>query len=90
MGLRATLNTDDPGVSNCTLTDEYVAAVYQLGLGYRELRHMTLNAAHAAFLPEPARSRLVAHFEKLLPIPGSNANLPFQSGGIPFLYSSLD
>jgi adenosine deaminase len=91
LGLRATLNTDDPGVSNCTLTDEYVTAVYQLGLGYRELRHMTLNAARAAFLPYPARTRLVAHFEKLLPQPDHKINLNFQqSSSIPFLHSPLN
>lgn len=90
LGLRATLNTDDPGVSNCTLTDEYESAVYQLGLGYRELRQMTINAAEAAFLPTNARKQLINHFEKLLPTPGSNANPQFQSASIPFLNSPLD
>jgi adenosine deaminase len=88
--LMATLNTDDPGVSDCTLTDEYETAVYQLGLGYKELRHMTLNAAQAAFLPEPSRKRLVAHFEKHLPVFDNDTTPSFQSGSIPFLYSPLD
>lgn len=90
LGLQATLNTDDPGVSNCTLTDEYETAVYQLGLGYRDLRLMTLNAARSAFLPEPARSRLVAHFEKLLPQPDNAINPTFRSGSVPFLHSPFD
>jgi adenosine deaminase len=66
LGLQATINTDDPCVSDCTLTDEYVLAVNELGLGYQELRQMTLNAAKSAFLPPDGRNRLIAHFEKEL------------------------
>ncbi len=65
-GLLVTLNTDDPCVSNISLTDEYLIAVEQLGLGYDDLRVMTLNAAKAAFLPENGRSRLVSYFENIL------------------------
>ena len=65
-GLMVTLNTDDPGVSNVSLTDEYIIAVEQLGLGYEALRTMTLNAAAAAFLPENGRLRLINYFENLL------------------------
>jgi adenosine deaminase len=64
--LIVTLNTDDPGVSNITLTDEYVIAVEQLGLGYDALRAMTLNAANAAFLSENGRLRLIKYFENLI------------------------
>ena len=65
-GLTVTLNTDDPGVSNVTLTDEYIIAVEQLGLGYDALRAMTLNAAAAAFLSENGRLRLISYFENIL------------------------
>lgn len=65
-GLIMTLNTDDPGVSNITLTDEYLIAVEQLGLGYDALRTMTLNAANAAFLSENGRLQLTNYFKNLL------------------------
>lgn len=67
VGLAATLNTDDPTVSNLTLTDEYETAVRVLGLRYPHLRKMILTAAQAAFLPETERTQLVRHFESLLP-----------------------
>ncbi|MCP4427492.1 MAG: adenosine deaminase [Chloroflexi bacterium] len=67
LGLQATINTDDPSLSNCTLTHEYELAVQELGFSYGELRQMVLNAATAAFLPPDGRKRLISHFEKLLP-----------------------
>ncbi|HEX6385714.1 MAG TPA: adenosine deaminase [Anaerolineae bacterium] len=69
VGLLATLNTDDPSISNITLTDEYRRATRVLGLSYADLRRMILNAAAAAFLPEDSRRRLLNRFEKLLPVP---------------------
>ncbi len=91
LGLQATLNTDDPSVSDCTLTDEYQLAVQKLGLGYNELRQMTLNAAAAAFLPSNGRKRLIDHFEKLLPASDNTYNgIPFPSSRIPSLHSPLN
>lgn len=77
LGLLATINTDDPAVSDLTLTDEYQIAVDVLGLDYQILRTSILTAAAAAFLPENGRQRLVTKFEKLLPeeIPTSWATL---------------
>lgn len=67
VGLPATLNTDDPTVSNCTLTDEFEIAVNKLGVSYERLRQMTLVSAEAAFLPKDEKKRLVAYFKTLLP-----------------------
>lgn len=69
LGLAATLNTDDPSVSNCNLSDEYFVAMNELKLSYSDLRLMTLNAAQAAFLPADEQQRLVAYFEAALPAP---------------------
>ncbi len=68
VGLPATLNTDDPTVSNCTLTDEYDIAVNELGITYAKLRDMTLTSAKAAFLPDSEKKALIQYFENLLPL----------------------
>jgi adenosine deaminase len=67
LGMQVTLNTDDPSVSDSTLSDEYQVAVQALGLQYDDLRQMILNAAEATFLPPEGRERLRRHFESLLP-----------------------
>lgn len=57
-GLRLTLNTDDPLLSNITLSDELHNALTRLGCTWADLREMALNAAHAAFLPPSERAAL--------------------------------
>lgn len=68
--LLATLNTDDPSVSNLTLTDEYEVAVNVLGFGYAELRQLILNAAAVSFLPKAEREALLTSILTLLPEDG--------------------
>jgi adenosine deaminase len=63
-----TINTDDPSISNTTLTDEYVAAVQKIGLSYAMLRQAILDAAQAAFLPDTERGQLVEWFQRALPL----------------------
>jgi adenosine deaminase len=67
LGVIVTLNTDDPSISNLSLTDEYQVAVERLGLGYDDLRKLVFNAANASFLPSEERARLLAHFNEHLP-----------------------
>lgn len=67
LDILATLNTDDPSVSNLTLTDEYEVATRMLKLNYSQLRRLILNAASVVFLPENGRQDLLAHFYHLLP-----------------------
>lgn len=62
-GVTTTLNTDDPLVSNITLSDELVRAVELVGLTPQDVQRQMLNAAHAAFLPPTERRQLVAQFE---------------------------
>jgi adenosine deaminase len=64
LGLRVTLNTDDPLLCNCTLSDEFYNACTALSCALPELRLMTLRAAEAAFLPPEERAALTA---RLLP-----------------------
>jgi adenosine deaminase len=56
--LTVTLNTDDPGVSNTTLSKEYQVAVEILGLRKNILLSCILSAAQASFLSEPKKRDL--------------------------------
>jgi adenosine deaminase len=58
LGVPVTLNTDDPSISDTTLTDEYLVAVMAAGMRMSHLRIMTCNALRAAFVPEPERQAL--------------------------------
>ncbi len=62
LGLRATLNTDDPSISDTTLTDEYLVAFTAMGLGLKQIRTMVFNALEAAFLSGKARETLREQF----------------------------
>jgi adenosine deaminase len=64
LGLRVTLNTDDPLLCACTLSDEFYNACAALGCTPADLRQMTLHAIQAAFLPPAERAALTA---RLLP-----------------------
>lgn len=65
-GIPVTINTDDPSISNITLTDEYMVAMRDIGISFDDLRTMILNAANAAFLPADERATLVAQFQREL------------------------
>jgi len=67
-GLNVTLNTDDPGISQITLSDEYCLAFEKMGISLETLRQRTLAAAQAAFLPEDERQGLVASLEREFPV----------------------
>ncbi|HSF79970.1 MAG TPA: adenosine deaminase [Anaerolineales bacterium] len=58
-GLNVTINTDDPSISNISLSDEYRLACEVLGLSVSGLRQRVLAAAQAAFLPDEERQALV-------------------------------
>lgn len=58
-GLNATLNTDDPSVSQIVLSNEYRLANEDLGIPLAVLRDRTLAAAEAAFLPDDERDELI-------------------------------
>ncbi len=66
IGIPVTINTDDPSISNTTLTDEFLMATGGAGVPFRALCQMILYAAKAAFLPEPEKARLVDWFTKVL------------------------
>ncbi len=60
--LPVTINTDDPSISDTTLTDEYMVAALVIGLEPAQIRDTVLTAVNAAFLPEEERRRLLERF----------------------------
>jgi adenosine deaminase len=77
LGVNVTLNTDDPSVSDITLTDEYMVAIMGLGVQLRDLRQYLRNAIEAAFLPvhekQELATRLLADLDQLLAQPSGPA-----------------
>lgn len=49
------LNTDDPAISNITLSDEYVSAVQNLGFTEQDLKSLNMTALEHAFYPDKKR-----------------------------------
>jgi adenosine deaminase len=75
-GLNVTINTDDPRVSQITLSNEYRLVCEELGIPLLTLRERVLAAAQASFLPPGERQRLVdslnTEFNKYVPLlPGN-------------------
>jgi len=62
LGVLVTVNTDDPSISDTTLTDEYLVAVMGTGLSVRDIQQTILNAACAVFLPDDEKQALIQRF----------------------------
>ncbi|MFQ6014709.1 MAG: adenosine deaminase [Anaerolineae bacterium] len=65
-GISVTINTDDPCISDTTLTKEYQVAVEQIGITLSQLKEMILNGVRAAFLPIEEKEQLQKWFKKAL------------------------
>ncbi len=61
-GVYTTINTDDPLISNVTLTTELLDAMFNLKFDIEDIKKQTLYAAKGAFLPSAERDQLVARF----------------------------
>lgn len=66
LGVRVTINTDDPSISSTTLTDEYMIAVREMGLDQSELVSIILNGVNAAFLERQEKEQLWNWFQAAL------------------------
>ena len=55
-GIRTTLNTDDPGIMNIDLLDEY--RLLRDGMGFTQAEFVQINqwARDASFIPEPRKA----------------------------------
>jgi adenosine deaminase len=67
-GLNVTINTDDPSISQITLTDEYRLACEELGLSLEVLKERILAALQAGFFTGKEREKLSAGLRKELNI----------------------
>jgi adenosine deaminase len=63
-GLNATLNTDDPSISQIVLSNEYRLANEDLGIPLAVLRDQTIASAKAAFLPDNERAELIKNLKE--------------------------
>jgi adenosine deaminase len=58
-GVPVTLNTDDPGMFQTTLSAEYAKAARHLGLDRNDLARLALQSVRSAFLPHPDKVALM-------------------------------
>lgn len=62
-GIKVTLNTDDPAVSNIDLAHEYNVAKEVVGLTDAQLRSVQINTFEAAFISEHQKQRILARYK---------------------------
>lgn len=63
-GLNTTINTDDPGISQISLSDEYALVCEQTGFSMTTLQDRVSAAAQASFLPDKERGNLAASLDR--------------------------
>ena len=64
LGLRATVNSDDPAYFGGYLADNYIATARAVGLTRAELTELARNSFRGAFLPAEDRDRWVAAVDR--------------------------
>jgi adenosine deaminase len=62
LGLRITLNTDDPSISDTTLTDEYMTAMLAMGVTLEQIKQAIVTAVEGSFQPPDERERSAEWF----------------------------
>ena len=65
-GLNVTINTDDPSISQITLSNEYKVVEENLGIPNETLRNCVIAAARSSFLQENEKQKLVDQLQKQL------------------------
>lgn len=66
VGVRVSINTDDPSISDTTLTDEYRVAVLAMGVSLEQIKQSIVTGADASFQTPEEKQRLVDWFRKEL------------------------
>ena len=62
-GVKTTLNSDDPRISQTTLTQEYYIAATEMGFDLVDIEQMLHTAAEACYLPRAAKTNLIRRIE---------------------------
>jgi adenosine deaminase len=62
LNLRVTLNTDDPSISDTTLTDEYMTAMLAMGVTLEQIERAIMTAVEGSFQPPDEQERLAEWF----------------------------
>ena len=62
-GVPVTLSTDDPGLFETTLVQEYAHAINYFELADSDLAHIALQSVRSSFLPHPERMKLMQKFQ---------------------------
>ncbi|HUG43566.1 MAG TPA: adenosine deaminase [Acidobacteriota bacterium] len=63
-GVQVTLNTDDPGMFDTTLCQEFEKAIENFGLDQEQVRTVSLQALHSCFLDYEQKMALMAEFHE--------------------------
>jgi adenosine deaminase CECR1 len=64
IGIPVALSTDDRGMWDSNLTDEYFVAVREFNLSWEEMVQLGRNSLKYSFLDEPTRLRLLADYDR--------------------------
>ena len=65
-GIPVALSTDDRGMWDSNLTDEFFVAVREFNLSWNELVKLSRNSLQYAFAPEPLRERMLEKLDARL------------------------
>jgi adenosine deaminase len=66
LGVPLSINTDDPSVSDTTLTDEYWVAMQAMRVSLAQIKQTIVTAAEVSFQPPEERALLADWFRKEL------------------------
>ena len=58
------LNTDDPGVWDSNMTDEYFTAVTNFNLSWKEMVQIGRDSLRYSFVEAPVKERLIKEYEE--------------------------
>jgi adenosine deaminase CECR1 len=63
-GIPVTLSTDDRGMWESTMTDEYYVAVKEFDLSWEEILKLVRNSIKYSFVEEDIKQRLLENYDK--------------------------
>lgn len=66
MGIRVTINTDNPTLTRSTLVQEYDHCIKEMGFEYEDLILMNINSVKASFMKKKDKEKLIKELEAYL------------------------